>query len=265
MLHTVTISRATLALGDCIERMQDLPDSCADLVLTDVPYSSGATREAGKTAYNKTMTRGTKEGGRDRWFGSDSLSTRGFMSLIRQCALEWQRILVPGGHLLCFIDWRMMDSLADAVETDELRGLALRGEAADVIEGADLRRAGLLVWDKVHLGMGRHFRNRHELILHFTKGVGRDPLNHRTPNVLSHPPVRFGLHPTEKPEALLCDLIEATCPVGGLVVDPFFGSCSAGAAALKRGRRFFGVERESRYFDAGWKRLADLQADVAAA
>nr|WP_247897049.1 DNA methyltransferase [Azospirillum argentinense] len=102
------------------------------------------------------------------------------------------------------------------------------------------------------------------LILHFTKGVGREPLSHRTPNVLSHPPVRFGLHPTEKPEALLGELIEATCPAGGLVVDPFFGSCSAGAAAVKRGRRFFGVERDQRFFDAGWKRLAELNVDLAA-
>lgn len=79
---------------------------------------------------------------------------------------------------------------------------------------------------------------------------------------LSHKPVRFGLHPTEKPESLLGELIEHVCPVGGVVLDSFFGSCSAGRAAVKRDRRFIGIERDRRYFELGWQALSDL-ADAA--
>ena len=136
---------ARLICGDAIEAMRLIDDGAVDCVLVDPPYSSGATREAGKTGYNKTMTRSTGE--RDRWFGSDSLSTDGFAYLMRRCALEWFRVLKPGGHLLCFIDWRMVGVLSAAIES------------------ADLRKAGVLVWDKINIGMGQCFRNRHEFIL----------------------------------------------------------------------------------------------------
>lgn len=262
MTTTVTLGAATLMLGDCIERMRELPDSSISLVLTDVPYSSGATREAGRTAYGKTMTRSTKEAP-DRWFGSDCLSTRGFLHLLRSCALEWQRVLKPGGHVLAFIDWRMGDHLADAVDGGEL-GLFLNGQAADAMESADLRRIGLLVWDKTYFGMGTHFRHQHELIHHFTKGKGSTPLRRNVANVLSHPPVRLGRHPTEKPVSLLTELIGTVCPQDETVLDPFFGSASTGEAAITSGRRFIGIERDQRYFEAGWQRLATLVEECAA-
>ncbi|CAO3352002.1 DNA-methyltransferase [Azospirillum melinis] len=276
MLQSVTFGAATLMLGDCIERMQELPDSSVSLVLTDVPYSSGATREAGRTAYSKTMTRSTKGGG-DRWFGSDSLSTRGFLHLLRSCAMEWQRVLKPGGHVLAFIDWRMGDHLADAIDqrdysmvsygdltADEQRALFLNGDAADAMESADLRRVGLLVWDKTYFGMGTHFRHQHELIHHFTKGKGTEPLRRNVANVLRHAPIRLGAHPTEKPVGLLAELIGTVCPPGETVLDPFFGSASTGHAALTAGRRFVGIERDRRYFEAGWQRLANLTEELAA-
>ncbi|WP_042703158.1 DNA methyltransferase [Azospirillum sp. B506] len=261
--HSVTIGAATLMLGDCIERMRELPDSSVSLVLTDVPYSSGATREAGRTAYGKTMTRSTKGGG-DRWFGSDSLSTRGFLHLLRACAMEWQRVLKPGGHVLAFIDWRMGDHLADAVDGGHERALFLNGQAGDAMESADLRRIGLLVWDKTYFTMGTHFRHQHEFIHHFSKGKGSEPLRRNVPNILRHPPVRFGLHPTEKPVSLLAELIGVLCPEGEAVLDAFSGSCSTGYAALTTGRRFIGIERDRRYFEAGWQRLADLTEELAA-
>lgn len=262
MLHTVTVGAATLMLGDCIERMRELDDASVSLVLTDVPYSSGATREAGRTAFGKTMTRSTS-GNPDRWFGSDNLSTRGFLYLLRACAMEWQRVLQPGGHVLAFIDWRMGDHLADAIDGGDA-GLLLGGWAGDAMESADLRRVGMLVWDKTYFGMGTYFRHQYELIYHFTKGKGSGPLRRNTPNVLHHPPVRAGLHPTEKPVGLLAELIGTVCPPGETVLDPFFGSASTGHAALSSGRRFIGVERDERYFEAGRQRLAGLSKENAA-
>lgn len=259
--ETIQVGGATLILGDVLARLREIPSGSVDLVLADPPYCSGATREAGRTAANKTMTRSTR-GQRDRWFGSDSLSTRGFVFLLRECALEWQRILKPGGHALVFIDWRMDDVAGDAIEAKYQRRKA---EMGDAIESVDLRRAGLLVWDKTYFGLGKHFRLQHELVMHFTKGAGTPPLRRDVGNVIACPPVRFGRHPCEKPERLLGTLIETLCPEGGTVLDPFFGSCASGAAAMRRNRRFVGIERERTYFDLGWHRLVEIRDDVAAA
>jgi site-specific DNA-methyltransferase (adenine-specific) len=52
------------------------------------------------------------------------------------------------------------------------------------------------------------------------------------------------IHPTEKPVAILMPLIEYACPIGGLVLDPFAGSCSTGVAARLTGRRAVLIEAD---------------------
>ena len=42
-------------------------------------------------------------------------------------------------------------------------------------------------------------------------------------------------------------LVRLLTPPGGLVLDPFAGSGSTGAAALLEGARFLGIEREADY------------------
>lgn len=64
-----------------------------------------------------------------------------------------------------------------------------------------------------------------------------------------------GIHPTEKPIILLDPLIRYGCPPGGLVVDPFAGSCSTLAAAAQIGVRAIGIEADERYAEAGARRL----------
>lgn len=54
-------------------------------------------------------------------------------------------------------------------------------------------------------------------------------------------------HPTQKPEKLLAKLILASCPAGGIVLDPFLGSGSTAVTAKKLGRHFVGVEQNPRY------------------
>src|SRR5690606_21489119 len=54
------------------------------------------------------------------------------------------------------------------------------------------------------------------------------------------------LHPTEKPVAILRELVRAV-PPGGVVLDPFAGSGSTLVAAVSEGYRAIGIEREPEY------------------
>lgn len=220
------MSRVTVIQGDAVEVMKTLTEP-VDVVLTDIPFSSGTRREGAK-GIRKSMNRGVEE---DEWFGSDSLTVLGFAHLMRVSALEWFRLLAPGGHVLVFIDWRMGPHLSAAIES------------------ADLRAAGELVWDKETFGMGSCFRNQYEKILHFTKGVGREPLRKDVANVIRCRPVRKGNHPTEKPVALLRRLLSVVGTPGGLVLDSFAGSGATGVAALGEGMRAVLIERETKYVE----------------
>jgi site-specific DNA-methyltransferase (adenine-specific) len=54
-------------------------------------------------------------------------------------------------------------------------------------------------------------------------------------------------HPTIKPIDLMRWLIALSCPPGGLVLDPFCGSGSTGAAAVLERCRFVGIEQDAAY------------------
>lgn len=71
----------------------------------------------------------------------------------------------------------------------------------------------------------------------------------------------FG-HPASTPNELADWWVRYISPSGGLVLDPFMGSGTAGLAALKRGRRFVGIERDPRYFATAERRIAEHQTSM---
>ncbi len=86
-------------------------------------------------------------------------------------------------------------------------------------------------------------------------------------NVFTHPcnpSDRTGLHPTEKPVALMTELVSLFSDYGQVVLDPFMGIGSTGVACARIGRVFVGIEIDGRYFDIACKRIEDAytQADL---
>ncbi len=59
--------------------------------------------------------------------------------------------------------------------------------------------------------------------------------------MLSYHKIRKG-YPTEKPVDLMEVLVTQSTTEGQLVIDPFMGSGSVGAACLNTGRRFMGCD-----------------------
>ena len=66
-----------------------------------------------------------------------------------------------------------------------------------------------------------------------------------------------GKHPTQKPIALLERLIEAATDKNDLVIDPFSGSGTTGAACKMLNRRYIGIEIDKKYTALARKRLKE--------
>lgn len=66
-------------------------------------------------------------------------------------------------------------------------------------------------------------------------------------------------HPTQKPEKLIAKLLLASCPEGGLVIDPFAGSGTTQVVAKKLARHYIGIELNKTYACWAEKRLAQAE------
>ncbi|MCB1055047.1 MAG: DNA methylase [Acidobacteria bacterium] len=151
------------------------------------------------------------------------------------------RVLKPDGYCISFYGWNRADQFLAA-----------------------WRRCGLFpvghfVWAKSYASSRRLVRATHECAYLLAK---RHP---RRPTVLLNDVLPWSytgnrLHPTQKPVSALEPLIAAFSDPGDLVLDPFMGSGSTGAAALQQGRRFVGVELDAGYCAVAEKRLRQFGA-----
>ena len=72
-----------------------------------------------------------------------------------------------------------------------------------------------------------------------------------------------GLHPTQKPVALLEYLIKTYTNEGELVLDNCMGSGSTGVACMNTNRDFIGIELDEKYFEIAEKRIAEAKTNSA--
>lgn len=214
---------------DAIEWLQTLPDSCIDLVITDPPYESlEKHRKIGTT----TRLKHSKSSSND-WF--TIFPNAKFPELF----LEIFRILKKNAHFYLFCDAETMFVAKPAAEA------------------AGFTFWKPLVWDKVKIGMGYHYRARYEFILFFEKGK-RKLRDLGIPDIITFPRIYKG-YPTEKPAEVSKILISQSSQAGEVVCDPFMGSGSVGVAALQLDRKFWGCDISPEAVDLVKKRFSSLE------
>jgi len=227
--------------GDALTELQRMAPNSVAAVVTDPPYASGGfTETARRQAIGQGLLSSTlRDGG---WFQGDQMGTSGLVWLLRSIAFEAARVLVSGGSLCVFCDWRQMSNIAPAMES------------------AGLRLSNLVVWDKGSAGLGSGFRMQHELCLVLTNGSGAYA-SAESGNVLTVPRMNHAEreHWTQKPVDLMRRIVRTVAPEGGLVVDPFCGSGSTGVACVIERRRFVGVERDPAMCETARARISEAQ------
>ncbi|MDO6704700.1 site-specific DNA-methyltransferase [Photobacterium sp. 1_MG-2023] len=200
---------------DAVKWLSTLDSESVDLIITDPPYESlEKHRKIGTTTRLKVSKSSSNQ-----WF--DIFPNQRFGELL----LEIYRVLKKNSHFYLFCDQETMFVIKP------------------IAEKVGFKFWKPIIWDKVCIGMGYHYRARHEYILFFEKGKRK--LNDLgMPDILTHKRVFKG-YPTEKPVSLLEVLVTQSSKEGELVVDPFFGSGSTLMAADNLKRRFKGNDISS--------------------
>lgn len=150
--------------------------------------------------------------------------------------VELYRVLKPNSYCISFYGWSKAE-----------RFLAVWRECG-------FQPVGHFVWTKPYASKVGHVKMMHEQAYLLAKGNPLPP-NSPPPDVLTWTYTGNRLHPTQKPTASLTPLVEAYSSRGGLVLDPFAGSGTTGAAARLCGRRFLLIEKDPAYYRAAHTRL----------
>jgi len=211
--------------SDAIVFLEGLEDRSIDLVITDPAYESLEKHRAKGTT---TRLKNSKSSS-NNWF--EIFPNNRFEKLF----IEIYRVLKTNTHFYMFCDSETMFHVKP------------------IAEKAGFKFWKPLIWDKVNIGMGYHYRSRCEFILFFEKGE-RSLSVPTIDDVIRFKRIYRG-YPTEKPAKLSGILIEQSSDREQIVCDPFMGSGSVGVAALLSNRQFIGCDLSPKSLEIASDRL----------
>ena len=247
----------TILVGDCIAHLNALPAGSVDLVFADPPYN--LQLEDGLTRPDQSHVDAVD----DDWDKFESFAhydrfTRAWLAAAR-------RVLKPNGAIWVIGSYHNIFRVGAT------------------LQDLDYWLLNDVIWRKANPMpnfRGTRFTNAHETLIWAARDKkSRVTFNYEAMKQANDDtqmrsdwlfPICTGgerltdaegdkVHPTQKPEALLFRILNATTKPGDVVLDPFFGTGTTGAVAKKLGRHFIGIERDTTYVAAALKRIAAVR------
>ncbi len=225
--------------GDCLDLMARMPESSVDMIFADPPYflsNGGITCKSGKRA---AVHKGA-------WDQSKGFTEN--YAFTKQWIAGCQRLLTPDGTLwisgtshiihtagFCLeeLGFRILNDIT-WLKPNPPPNLSCRcfTHATETILWAARSKKSKYVFNYADM-KAENGGKQMTSVWRFT-APGRDEKT-------------FGKHPTQKPLALLERIILAGSRPSAVILDPFSGSATTGIAAVRHGRNYIGIERDSAY------------------
>lgn len=241
------IGQHNLMMGDCLERMKEIPDGSVDLVLTDPPYGTTACKWDAIIPFEpmwEQVWRVLKPNGAAVFTASQPFTSALVMSQPDRFSYEWvwvkskiTGVLNAKKMPVRKHEQILVFSSSKATGTYNAQGLVAKGTVTK--QGGSSDNYGA--------------RSSTPYIQEFTNWP-RD--------VLEIPSEGKTVHPTQKPVALMEYLIRTYTNEGETVLDFTMGSGTTGVACVNTGRKFIGIERDAGYFEIAKNRIETATGDL---
>ena len=230
-----------LMLGDCLERMKEIPDGSVDLILADPPYGTTACKWDSVIDFTlmwEQLNRVIKPNGAIVLFGSEPFSSALRMSNIKNYKYDWKWDKVIGSGFQVAKYKPMMRS----------EDVCIFGTGGKVnYYPIKIKRDKPIKGYAVNNSLSNPLAKADKKVRTYT---------HKNPtNILEFRKVKGTVHPTQKPVALMEYLIKTYTQEGETVLDFVMGSGTSGIAAKNLNRKFIGIEKDAGYFEIAKQRL----------
>ena len=226
-----------LMLGDCLERMKEIPDGSVDMVLTDPPYGTTACKWDSIIPLEpmwEQLKRIIKPNGAIVLFGSQPFTSSLIMSNLKMFKYEqiWDK------------NKGTQPQLANIQPMKSHENILVFGK-------------GKINYYPQKTKGDPYTRDNKQNHTEHSLSKGLKPIKQvnsgfRFPKTVLMYPRDFSaqsrLHPTQKPVALMEYLIRTYTNEGETVLDNCMGSGTTGVACANTGRRFIGIEQDPTYF-----------------
>lgn len=236
--------------GDCLEKMAEIPTGSVDLVLTDPPYGTtacawdaivpfepmwalvwrvlkpnGAAALTAQCPFDKVLGASQIEHLKYDWIWHKSVGT-GHLNAKKQPLREHENVLVfyrkpPTYNPQMTLGQKPSNKSSAKKHTSSA---AVYGKFEEYQRGGNLER--------------------------YPRSVQKVNSAYHEGNA--------GLHPTQKPVALMEYLIRTYTNAGETVLDFTMGSGTTGVACANTGRKFIGIERDDKYFEIAKHRILSV-------
>lgn len=239
-------------LGDSINVLKQIKDKSINLIFADAPYNIG--KDFGNNS--------------DKWESVES-----YISWCKEWIDECMRVLTDDGSMYFMTATQHMPYL-DTFVAEKYNVLCRIVWVYDSSGVQSKKVYGSLYEPILMINKSKKSKytfNYEDILVEAKTGSQRKLIDYRKNppqpyntqkvpgNVWEFSRVRFKMdeyenHPTQKPEALLERIIKASSNEGDIVLDPFSGSFSTSAVAVRLGRAAIGIDLNEEYFEIGIRR-----------
>ena len=264
LIKNLTMQYNKIINGDCIEILNsEIQKESINLIFADPPYNLSG---------NGLQWKGNKTGGdwfmvNEEW---DKMTPTDYMKFTREWITGCHKALKNNGSIYIACSYHNI------------------GEMMIVLKQLDFKINNIITWYKTNAmpNMTRRvFTHSTEFVIWAVKGKGwtfnynllkeinpnkkKDGSDKQMRDFWEMPLVQGkerlrgnngkALHPTQKPEEMLKRIILGSSNKGDIVLDPFMGSGTTAFVAKKYGRKYIGIEKDLKYFNAIQDRLKEVK------
>ena len=262
MLDCIEDFMVNLMLGDCLERMKEIPDGSVDLTVTSPPYDNlrtyNNTLEWGEHVWKPVLEelfRVTKKGGVVVWVvGDATIKGSETGTSFRQAlyakeigfnlhdTMIYQKSTPPLTHNRYEQNFEYMFIFSKG-KPKTFNGLR---EPREYTDNRKNKAFGRNKDNSVDVGYSSNDETRlkRNVWKYFAAGGANDKIASK--------------HPAIFPEQLAADHILSWSNEGDTVLDCFMGSGTTGKMALLNNRKFIGIEKDETYFKIAQDRIAAI-------